>query len=114
MVSYTFKHLAAFACLLLEFSILVPGKIVVSRPSAETVWTPGETYTINVQDDHEDKAVQRWQVDLMVLGAECDGICLHDGVVAEISKGYSTQSVLQFRVPEDLVQHGNVCSQQYR
>ncbi|KAI8352616.1 hypothetical protein B0O80DRAFT_78792 [Mortierella sp. GBAus27b] len=105
MVLYGFKHMA-LACLLLECSMLAAGKIIVSGPDAHTVWTPGETYRINVQDDYGDKAVQRWQVDLMVLGGECDGICLHDGVVAEISKGHSTQSVLQFQVPVDLVQHG--------
>ncbi|KAF9921977.1 hypothetical protein BGZ65_009934, partial [Modicella reniformis] len=106
MVSYTFKHTIALTCLLLECSILVASKTVISQPSANTIWTPGQTYTIKAQDDHRDKPVQGWQVDLMVLGAECDGICLHDGVVVEISKDYSTECTLQFKVPTDLVQYG--------
>ncbi|KAF9115251.1 Alpha subunit of the F1 sector of mitochondrial F1F0 ATP synthase, partial [Mortierella sp. 14UC] len=70
-----------------------------------TVWIPGESYDILITSDAKD-AVQSWQVDLVVLGAECDGICLHDGVVKEISQSHSLQSTLRFKVPTDLAQHG--------
>ncbi|KAI8599997.1 hypothetical protein EDD21DRAFT_145438 [Dissophora ornata] len=106
MFSLTLKRLALITCVLLECLILVSSTIIISQPHEDSTWRPGNTYAIKVQDDYTDKAVQCWQVDLIVLGAECEGICVHDGVVAEISKCYNTQSILQFKVPTDLVHHG--------
>ncbi|KAF9106760.1 hypothetical protein BGX27_009032 [Mortierella sp. AM989] len=106
MSKFTLKHIILLAYLWLECSIFAASTIVFSYPRADTTWIPGETYDIKLGDDHKDMTVRTWQVDLMVLGAECDGICLHDGVVAEISKDYNTQTVLQFKVPTNLVQHG--------
>ncbi|KAF9357451.1 hypothetical protein BGX26_003687 [Mortierella sp. AD094] len=106
MSKLDFKYLVMLVCLWLECSILVTSTIVLSYPNADTTWIPGKTYNIKFRDDRMDKAVKNWQVDLMVLGAECDGICLHDGVVASISKRYNTKSALYFKVPTNLLQHG--------
>ncbi|KAF9997972.1 hypothetical protein BGZ80_007529 [Entomortierella chlamydospora] len=100
------KYMVLLVCLWLECSILVAGTIVLSYPRSDTTWIPGETYNIKFDDDRMDKDVKNWQVDLMVLGAECDDIRLHDGVVASISKSYNTQSALYFKVPTNLLQHG--------
>ncbi|KAI7826943.1 hypothetical protein BC939DRAFT_446278 [Gamsiella multidivaricata] len=108
MVQHSPQNFTLLAFLLLQYSLLVSG-IIVSQPSASSVWAPGKTYSIKVLDEHRGKTVKGWQVDLMVLGGECDGICLHDGIAAEIAKGYNTRSSLQFTVPADLIQHGKVC-----
>ncbi|KAK3841248.1 MAG: hypothetical protein J3R72DRAFT_445728 [Linnemannia gamsii] len=91
--------------LLLQHTLFVSCTVTFSQPDAGTVWTPGESYDILITSDAKD-AVQSWQVDLVVIGAECDGICLHDGVVKEISQGHNLKSTLRFKVPTDLVQHG--------
>ncbi|KAF9906983.1 Alpha subunit of the F1 sector of mitochondrial F1F0 ATP synthase, partial [Linnemannia zychae] len=91
--------------LLLQHTLLVSSTITFSQPDAGTVWTPGESYDILITSDTKD-SIQSWQVDLVVLGAECDAICLHDGIVKEISRGHNLQSMLRFKVPTDLVQHG--------
>ncbi|KAF9145078.1 hypothetical protein BG015_012005 [Linnemannia schmuckeri] len=86
--------------------VLVSSKIIISQPAASTTWSPGESYDIIISSDSQDPAVQTWQVDLVIIGGECDGICLHDGVVKEISQGHSLQSPLRFKVPTNLVQYG--------
>ncbi|KAF8934616.1 hypothetical protein BGZ47_010284 [Haplosporangium gracile] len=86
--------------------VLVSSTITISQPAATTTWSPGESYDIIISSDSQDSAVQTWQVDLVVIGGECDGICLHDGVVKEIFQGHSLQSPLRFKVPANLVQHG--------
>lgn len=110
--SYHRTHRTSSLCLcllLLQHTlVLVSSTITISQPAASTTWFPGESYDIVVSSDSQDTAVQTWQVDLVVIGGECDGICLHDGVVKEISQGYSLQSTLRFKVPTDLVQHGKV------
>ncbi|KAF9913702.1 hypothetical protein BX616_009718 [Lobosporangium transversale] len=99
------KYIALSTYLLLQCSVFVSSALEITNPNADTVWFPGTTYDIVVQDDHTDVSVESWQVDLLVLGV-CDGICLHDGVVARIAKEYETTSSLKFTVPTDLTQHG--------
>jgi hypothetical protein len=92
---------------ILQHTLLVSSTITFTQPNASTIWVPGESYDILIASDSKD-AIQSWNVDLIVLGAKCDGICLHDGVVKEISQGYSLQCTLRFKVPTDLVQYGKV------
>ncbi|KAG0289899.1 hypothetical protein BGZ96_006616 [Linnemannia gamsii] len=99
--------------LLLQHGLLVSSTITFSQPAASTTWSPGESYDIVITSDSKDADVQTWQVDLVIIGGECDGICLHDGVVKEISQGHSLQSALRFKVPTDLVQHGKAFQVQF-
>ncbi|KAG0305600.1 hypothetical protein BGZ97_001055 [Linnemannia gamsii] len=99
--------------LLLQHIFLVSSTITISQPAASTTWTPGESYDIVISSDSQDAAIQTWQVDLVIIGGECEGICLHDGVVKEISQGHSLQSALRFKVPTDLVQHGKAFQVQF-
>ncbi|KAF9192451.1 hypothetical protein BGZ51_005463 [Haplosporangium sp. Z 767] len=85
--------------------MLVSSTIVVSQPNTSTVWTPGETYDISARDDGNDN-VQGWQVDLVVMGAQCDDICIPDGIVSPVTMDYNTQSSLRFKVPTDLAHYG--------
>ncbi|KAF9209780.1 hypothetical protein BGZ49_000967 [Haplosporangium sp. Z 27] len=108
-----FNQIILFVSLWLELSLLVTSTIVISYPRANTKFVPDKTYHIKLFDDHLDKDVKDWKVDLIVIGAECDGICLHNGIVAEISKSYNTKSALHFKVPINLLQHGKVFQIQF-
>ncbi|KAG0252443.1 Alpha subunit of the F1 sector of mitochondrial F1F0 ATP synthase, partial [Mortierella polycephala] len=105
MSSHAFNTIALLACILLNCSVLVSSTVVVSQPNISTVWTPGETYDISVRDDGNDN-VQGWQVDLVVMGAQCDDICIPDGIVAPVIMNYNAQSSLRFKVPTDLAHYG--------
>lgn len=101
-----FKLLALLASL-----AFVTGVVVISEPNDSTTWIPGQPYNIHIVDDQKD-GVQRWQVDLVVMGASCDPnrICLQDGIVASISQAFDahTTSQLTFTAPSNLAQHGKV------
>ncbi|KAG9327252.1 hypothetical protein KVV02_002705, partial [Mortierella alpina] len=83
--------------------------VVISEPNDSTTWIPGQPYNIRINDDQKD-GVQRWQVDLVVMGASCDPghMCLQDGIVASISESFDahTTSQLTFTAPSNLAQHG--------
>ncbi|KAF9287979.1 hypothetical protein BKA57DRAFT_470192 [Linnemannia elongata] len=111
--TYHISSLCLCLLLLQHTLVLVSSTITFSQPAASTTWSPGESYDIVISSDSQDTAVQTWQVDLVVIGGECDGICLHDGVVKEISQGYNLQSSLRFKVPTDLVQHGKAFQVQF-
>ncbi|CAO3572535.1 unnamed protein product [Mortierella alpina] len=94
---------------LLASLAFVTSVVVISEPNESTTWIPGQPYNIRIADDQKD-SVQRWQVDLVVMGASCDPdhICLQDGIVASISDAFDAHatSQLTFTAPSNLAQHG--------
>ncbi|KAF9977766.1 hypothetical protein BGZ73_004990 [Actinomortierella ambigua] len=77
------------------------------QPSATTDWIYGRRYKIAISDAPKDAMLRNWQVDLMVLGAQCnEGICIQDGPVARIANNYKLSRPLEWTVPTTLAHHG--------
>ncbi|KAF9163024.1 hypothetical protein DFQ26_003026 [Actinomortierella ambigua] len=73
----------------------------------KSVWIYGRSYSISFSEVPQSARAQRWQVDLMVLGAKCnEEVCTQDGPVARIADNYRLSKKLKWTVPSTLAHHG--------
>ncbi|KAG0235545.1 hypothetical protein BGW42_005158 [Actinomortierella wolfii] len=80
----------------------------VDQPNKDSVWIYGRRYKIALSGVTKDLARTRWQVDLLVMGAECnEGLCIKDGPVARIADNFKlSKKYLEWEVPSNLAHRG--------
>src|SRR5690606_2416628 len=94
--------LASYIISIILFPTTVLAGVHISQPNASTVWIQGSTYQITWIEDRSLPAAppEGYTVNLLVLGAECEEVCIPDGVVANIANNVQgTDSPINFTVP---------------